>query len=358
MDLAYYNFPNARQVTVPQTMTFAPANVARTGKIIVFASSVEGAVSGQNDRPESIEITVAGVTKTFTNPLNSYDGDEWDTLTLQVDIPAGATSLTIQIFSRDDENTGLRPASMTWIGTGMSIIPLNPIPAIDIEKATNGEDADTPTGPQIVVGDPVNWTYVVTNVGEVTLNDVTVTDNQNVAVSCPQTTLVPTESMTCTASGIAVAGQYANMGTVVGTPINESGIVTDTDPSHYFGLELAAVGDKVFRDANNNGLQDNGEGGVNGIIVELYNSDNTLISTTTTVDGMYLFDNLRPGDYLVKFVNPTGFGVCTTANVGGDDTIDSDGVPVAGDGRGPACQTETFSLEPGQRDLTRSGLGL
>jgi len=35
--------------------------------------------------------------------------------------------------------------------------------SIDIEKATNGEDADNPTGPLIPVGDTVTWTYVVTN---------------------------------------------------------------------------------------------------------------------------------------------------------------------------------------------------
>ena len=48
---------------------------------------------------------------------------------------------------------------------------------IDIEKATNGEDADNPTGPFILVGDPVEWTYVVTNTGDVQLSNVVVTDD-------------------------------------------------------------------------------------------------------------------------------------------------------------------------------------
>lgn len=356
LDLAFINFPEPRKSTVAQTISFPVASEPRTADIVIFASSVEGSTSGQDNRPDSIEITVAGVTTVISNPLNSYDGEEWDTFTTTVNIPAGADSITMQLFSRDDENTGDLPASMAWIGAAFAVTPLD-APSIDIEKATNGEDADTPTGPEIFVGDPVNWTYVVLNNGNVTLSNVTVTDDQGVTVTCPQTTLAPDETMTCTASGIATAGQYANVGTVVGTPTNGGNQVTDTDPSHYFGVELAAVGDRVFRDVNANGIQDGDESGVSGIIVELYSSDNTLISTTTTVDGLYLFDNLQPGDYYVKFINPTGAGTCTTANVGGDDTVDSDGTPVADDARGPACQTESFSLSAGQTDRTRD-LGL
>ncbi|MDP6350564.1 MAG: hypothetical protein QGG58_12465, partial [Chloroflexota bacterium] len=51
---------------------------------------------------------------------------------------------------------------------GTTIIPE---PDIDIEKATNGEDADDPTGPLVPVGDAVTWTYVVTNTGNVELTN-------------------------------------------------------------------------------------------------------------------------------------------------------------------------------------------
>ena len=113
-------------------------------------------------------------------------------------------------------------------------------PAIDIEKSTNGEDADEPTGPHIAAGDPVTWTYVVTNTGDVKLVNVAVSDDQGVAVSCPQTTLEPAATMTCTAHGTAITGQYANTGTVVGQPVDlvnspRGGTVTDVDKSHYYG---------------------------------------------------------------------------------------------------------------------------
>jgi uncharacterized repeat protein (TIGR01451 family) len=50
-------------------------------------------------------------------------------------------------------------------------------PAIDLEKATNGEDADEPTGPVVPVGSTVEFTYEVTNTGSVELTNVTVRDD-------------------------------------------------------------------------------------------------------------------------------------------------------------------------------------
>ncbi|MCH8869786.1 MAG: hypothetical protein IIC85_08745, partial [Chloroflexi bacterium] len=77
------------------------------------------------------------------------------------------------------------------------------------------------------------WSYVVTNTGDVDLTGVTVTDDQGVAVTCPLTALAVGESMTCTATGTAVEGQYANVGTTDGTAPDGT-VVTDEDPSHYF----------------------------------------------------------------------------------------------------------------------------
>jgi hypothetical protein len=110
-------------------------------------------------------------------------------------------------------------------------------PGIDIEKATNGQDADEPPGPTLNVGGPVTWTYVITNTSAVLLSNILVTDNQGVTVSCPESSLAAGESMTCTATGIVQAGQYANVGTVTAT--DDGGAeFSDSDPSHYFGGEV------------------------------------------------------------------------------------------------------------------------
>jgi hypothetical protein len=106
-------------------------------------------------------------------------------------------------------------------------------PAIDIEKATNGEDADTAPGISLFVGSSVEWTYVVENIGNVVLVDITVTDDI-IGPICTIDSLEPGESHTCYATGIVEPGQYANLGTVIGE--YDCMTVCDTDPSHYYGF--------------------------------------------------------------------------------------------------------------------------
>lgn len=112
-------------------------------------------------------------------------------------------------------------------------------PAVDIEKYTNGQDADSAPGPSIGVGQPVTWEFRVTNKGTVSLTGIVVTDDKGVSVGCGGvTTLGAGASMTCTGSGVAVLGQYRNVGTVTAnfTFQSTSGSVTDSDASHYLGI--------------------------------------------------------------------------------------------------------------------------
>ncbi|MBI2215494.1 MAG: DUF11 domain-containing protein [Acidobacteria bacterium] len=111
---------------------------------------------------------------------------------------------------------------------------------VDIEKFTNGQDADTAPGPVVIVGDTVSWTYVVTNTGSRPLTNISVTDDQGVTVTCPGTTLDAGFSFTCTASGTALSGQYANIGTV-SAELPDATPVSDSDPSHYFGQAVASI---------------------------------------------------------------------------------------------------------------------
>jgi len=106
---------------------------------------------------------------------------------------------------------------------------------IDIEKSTNGEDADSPPGPSIPVGELVTWRYQVTNTGDDTLTGITVSDDKLGLITCPKNTLGPGQSMTCEVSGTATLGQYANLAKVTAKDSTGNQLI-DTDPSHYFGV--------------------------------------------------------------------------------------------------------------------------
>jgi Tol biopolymer transport system component len=86
----------------------------------------------------------------------------------------------------------------------------------------------------------------------------------------------------------------------------------------------ASVGDYVWTDLNQNGLQDTGEPAIANVTVQLYSKDSALISTTTTnSEGFYSLLITNPGDYFVKFMAPEGY-TFTTQDAGTDDTLDSD----------------------------------
>ena len=112
----------------------------------------------------------------------------------------------------------------------------------------------------------------------------------------------------------------------------------------------AAIGDRVWLDANANGQQDDGEAGVEGVEVELYTCVDGApgvkvgASTFTDAAGNYSFTGLEPGDYLVKFITPTGFFL-TNQNVGANDTADSDADATTG-------FTGCYKLEAGETDST------
>ena len=110
--------------------------------------------------------------------------------------------------------------------------------------------------------------------------------------------------------------------------------------NNFGEITPASIGDKVFNDLNANGLQDAGEGGVAGVTVRLFTCVNNQpgvqvgVDKVTDANGNYNFGGLAPGDYIVQFVAPNG-SVLSTANVGGNDLIDSD----AGAGGYTGCYT-------------------
>ncbi|MBP7627364.1 MAG: carboxypeptidase regulatory-like domain-containing protein, partial [Zoogloea sp.] len=110
-----------------------------------------------------------------------------------------------------------------------------------------------------------------------------------------------------------------------GKTVSTTLVAGENDLSWDAGLyQKASIGDKVWADCDNDGIQDAGEAGVPGITVKLLNASGAVIATTLTdANGNYLFKDLMPGTYSVQFVAPTGY-TFTTKDVGSNDAIDSD----------------------------------
>jgi hypothetical protein len=108
----------------------------------------------------------------------------------------------------------------------------------------------------------------------------------------------------------------------------------------------ASLGNRVWLDANGNGLQDPGEKGLAGVSVELFKSINRTIagppvaSTISAADGGYSFTNLVADAYIVRFAAADG-SILVPANLG-DDSLDSD----AGEGG----FTSTYNLSIGENN--------
>ena len=209
------------------------------GDLVGHSVSPNGSSDPNNDTDE-------------TGDHNAFEGLTGGAMTAPITLSATLTAATGSVVSNEPAG------SYTNNTLDLGFIP--PVkPGIHVEKTTNGFDADTGTGPYITVGGTVTWRYTVTNTGDVALGSISVTDDAGTAATGDDWTMTKTsgylsgdldndglldlaEIWTFEHTGVAVAGQYGNIGTSTGDPSDPSGVpipgqpnVTDTDPSHYLG---------------------------------------------------------------------------------------------------------------------------
>jgi uncharacterized repeat protein (TIGR01451 family) len=113
--------------------------------------------------------------------------------------------------------TGTAPDTTQVQASDTEVVPLVQTPAIAIAKEASVAEFSTE-------GTDITFTYTVVNNGNVTLDPVTVTDPLPglSAISCPDSSLAPTDETTCTATYTTTqadvdAGFVTNTGTATGT---------------------------------------------------------------------------------------------------------------------------------------------
>ena len=94
---------------------------------------------------------------------------------------------------------------------------------------------------------------------------------------------------------------------------NYNPVANCDDGSCEFETCLGSIGDFVWLDENADGVQDPGETGIVDVTVILTSPDGTTDTTNTDADGLYIFEGLEAGDYVVTVGDgPDNMGLTTT----------------------------------------------
>ena len=224
---------------------------------------------------------------------------------------------------------------------------------------------DEASAPTQSLGGEVNYQFIVTNCGRAPVNSSLFKDPKlgiNVTIfheslATVGATLTFTKNIkglenlpfTCEESGLVVNEALTN--SYYTDPV--TGDETDTEINYDRAYVICGnpvigrLGDYVWEDLNANGIQDAGEPGISGVVVDLYDAgangvcdstsadDSFLDTTSTDSDGYYLFDNLNAANYCVVFPEAAaaldcsskdgnrGVAVYTSTTVGDDTAVDS-----------------------------------
>ncbi|MEZ5191694.1 MAG: hypothetical protein R2734_03695 [Nocardioides sp.] len=182
--------------------------VTNTGNVTLDPVTVDDPTVGPVSCPATSLAPGADMTCTVTYAIT------------QADIDAGHVANTASVTGTDPNGTDVTAQDSTDT-------PIAPSPSLTLDK-----QAGTPTGN--AAGDTIDYTFVVTNTGNVTLDPVTVDDPKVGPVTCPAGPLAPGDSVTCgpvtyTLTQVDVdAGHVANTATATGTDPNGTD-VTATD---------------------------------------------------------------------------------------------------------------------------------
>jgi uncharacterized repeat protein (TIGR01451 family) len=156
-------------------------------------------------------------------------------LLTQADVDAGVVDNTATA-------SGTPPTGAAVSATDSATATISSDPAITLVKT-----AGTPSGN--TEGDTIGYTFGVTNTGNVTLDTVGVSDPKVGTVDCPDTTLAPGDSTTCTATYSLTqadvdAGHVANTATASGTPPTGPAVTATDDTDTTIPADPAITLDK------------------------------------------------------------------------------------------------------------------
>lgn len=296
--------------------------------------------SGSNDAVDSDGdnggVTITGSTTSLTSVYTLAIGDDNLTVDLGV-VPASGTNTLGDFVWFDINNDGIQNVGEQGV-RGVTVSLLN-------SDGTQYDKDVTTAGIQpYVVSTDINGLYKFVGLpdGVYKVQFSNLPAGFTFTTADATTESLGTDSDADATTGITGTYDLDNAGassTAVDEAKVDAGIISTR----------AVLGDKVWLDADGDGVQDAGEAGISGVTVTLYASDGTTILATAVTDanGNYLFTNLSAGSYVVGFGTlPNGLEY-TQQNSAGDNgnNTNSDANPSTG-------QSSVIVLSAGEVDLT------
>ncbi len=242
------------------TFTYVVTNTGTTSLATVVVRDDNGTPANSAD-----DITPT-LQSGDTNSNNQLDTTETWTYQATRTVTLGQYTNTGSVTAHPVDAAGADVAGLADVSDNDLSNHLGIVTGINIVKSTNGQDANTATGPAIAVGGTATFTYVVTNTGTVPLATVVVRDDNGTAANLADDfsptlqsgdtnsdgRLDTTETWTYQATRTVTAGQYTNQGSVTANPVDSTGAdiadvadVSDADASNHFGFTAGIAVQKL-----------------------------------------------------------------------------------------------------------------
>ncbi len=355
-----YDGDNGHARGFEASFSIAPGNHTIQAHVNSFDDGEEQTSStgfASNDRFIPLEIDCSGNQSCSIN-VNSATAGECDpntnTYSLEVSVTyANAPGGDITITTDNGGSQSFTPAGAsgteTFTLTGLAsngVADIDVTAAFDNDNncthtATDAYDAPADCTPQCSITvnsasagecDPNTNTYsleVSVTYANAPGGDITITTDNGGSQSFTPAGTSGTETFTLTgltSSGVAnidVTATFDNDNNCTHTATDAYNAPADCTPNP------AKIGDFVWEDLDGDGVQDDGEPGIQGATVQLCDENGNPVqdlngnsSVQTGTNGEYCFD-VDPGTYIVKFPTPNGFNTCEK-DAGNDDAVDSD----------------------------------
>ncbi|MEI8048091.1 MAG: hypothetical protein WCI92_11975, partial [Bacteroidota bacterium] len=351
-------FTATPQITLAKTGTLdltivLPNDRADAGDKITYTLTVTntGNVPVTNISVTDPKATVSGTTIAVLNP-GEFSDNYTATYTLtQDDINAGT-------FSNTASTSGTY-SSTTVTDTDDDVQTLTRTPALTFDKTGTIVDDNSPAGTN--AGDHITYVFTVTNTGNVTFTNVTVSDPKVGPVSGgPIASLAPgaSDHLTFTVTPYTIlpaditAGAFTNTATVSATHPGGVYTATDSDVQNFSNADLAII--KTVNNATPNvgsnviftlTATNNGPGAATGVhVADLLPSGYAYVSSST-ITGTYTSGT---GVWAIGAMAVTGTATLTiTASVHASGTY-TNTATIAGEQTDPVPgnNTSTITTEP------------